>query len=228
MCAYDSDEDGEAKPRCTLEPDCARQIVYCSCLYGFRAIITILGCIFLFAIFLFCLFVITVFGILVHVAVTVDDATLTRFSLVNTTALSYNLSLALTIRNPNLLISMKHVKPLEAVYSFDGQQFDRVLVAGEGDKQGPRRTVVYRLSTSSDMAYVALGNSGAAEFTKENATGVFAVDVVLNGRVSYTLRRKKCNLEASCPLKLQLVPPGMPPVMFEKVKCNLAKAGKYC
>jgi hypothetical protein len=171
------------------------------------------------------------FGYLRHVKITVDDASLTRMELVTTptTALAYNLSLKLVIRNPNWAIAIKHDKPLDAAYSFDGQQFDRAHVADKGDKQRARKTVVYRLDTSSDGRSVSLGNAGEAEFRKQNATGLFEVEVKLTGKFKYTARYHKCKLEATCPLKVQLAPPGSPAVVFQKVECELAKPeNKYC
>ena len=169
-------------------------------------------------------------GPLRHVKISVEDASLTRFALVTTptTALAYNLTLALTVRNPNWAIGIKHNKPLEAAYSFDGQPFERVQVADKGEKQGPRKTVVYHLASSSEGRGVALGNAGEAEFRKENATGVFEVEVAVAGEVRYTARYTKCKVEASCPLKLQLAPPGTTAVVFQKVKCKLAKPDKNC
>ncbi|CAO2162564.1 unnamed protein product [Urochloa humidicola] len=228
MYEYDSDEDGEGRPCCTMTPECARKITYFFCrlafLTGVVMIVMVLGFVFL----------VSLYGILRRVAITVDDATLTRFSLINTpttaAALAYNLSVALTIHNPNWVMDMDHTEPLQVTYSFDGQQFDRVRVADAGDKLRARRTMVYHLSRSSDMAaFLALGTSGVAEFLKQNATGVFEVEVALIGRLKYTLRMRKCSLEASCPLKLQLTPPGTTPaVMFHEVKCKLTKPGKYC
>uniref|UniRef100_A0ACD5ZNU2 Uncharacterized protein n=1 Tax=Avena sativa TaxID=4498 RepID=A0ACD5ZNU2_AVESA len=175
------------------------------------------------------------YGILRHVSISVTDASLTRFSLVTSpaTALAYNLSLTLAVRNPNWAINVKNKEPLEAAYSFDGQQFERVQVSDEGYKQPARTTRVYRLVTGSDSDYVALGNAGVAEYKTQNATGTFEVEVKLTGEFSYTLRYTKCKLEATCPLKLQLLAPssgsGTPAtVVFEKVKCKLAKPEKYC
>jgi len=171
------------------------------------------------------------FGYLRHVKITVDDASLTRMELVTTptTALAYNLSLKLVIRNPNWAIAIKHDKPLDAAYSFDGQPFERVQVADKGEKQGPRKTVVYHLASSSEGRGVALGNAGEAEFRKENATGVFEVEVAVTGKFKYTLRKTKCKMEATCPLKLQLAAPGAASVVFQKVDCELAKSDdKYC
>lgn len=170
------------------------------------------------------------FGFLRHVSITVEDASLTRFALVTSpvTALAYNLSLTLTVRNPNWAMSIKNTKPFEAAYKFDEQQFDRVQITGKGDKHPAGKTRVYHLDTSSDNDYVALGNAGVQEYKKENTTGVFEVEVALTGEVRYTARYTKCKLEATCPLKLQLAPPGTSAVVFQKVKCKLAKPEKNC
>uniref|UniRef100_J3MJT1 Late embryogenesis abundant protein LEA-2 subgroup domain-containing protein n=1 Tax=Oryza brachyantha TaxID=4533 RepID=J3MJT1_ORYBR len=165
------------------------------------------------------------FGFVVQPSVTVDDAALTRLALAAaapTTALAYNLSLVLVVRNRNWAMSMKNVEPLEAAYKFDGQQFDRVQIADKGARHGPKKTVVYRLSSGSDAAAASLGNAGVAEFKKENATGTFEVEVAVSGKVSYTARITKC--------KIELAPPGQAPaaLVFEKVKCKLAKAEKNC
>uniref|UniRef100_A0ACD5XPY0 Uncharacterized protein n=1 Tax=Avena sativa TaxID=4498 RepID=A0ACD5XPY0_AVESA len=194
--------------------------------------------------FLLCLAILIVVALVVvlvaafafvrQVVVVVDDASLSRLALVSTpaTAFAYNLSLALTVRNPNWAMSIKYTEPLEAAYSFDGQRFDRVKLAGEGDTHGAKKTVLYRITSGSDAAFVALGNAGAAEFRKENATGVFEVEVAVSGEVKYTARLTKCKIEAKCPLKLQLVSPGEAPagavVVFQQVKCKLAKADKNC
>ncbi|TKW31369.1 hypothetical protein SEVIR_2G101000v4 [Setaria viridis] len=180
------------------------------------------------------------YGVLRHVDIAVEEASLTRFALAETTTtsspaaaaaavLAYNLSLTLAVRNPNWAITVKNRKKLEAACTFDGQPFDRVLLAGKGDKQGPRKTRVYHLAVSSNGAAVpALGNAGAAEFRKQNATGFFEVEVKVTGKFSYTGRLTKCDLDATCPLKLQLAPPGTKAVVFQKVKCKLAKPKKYC
>ncbi|CAN6222877.1 unnamed protein product [Urochloa humidicola] len=181
----------------------------------------------------------TAFGVLRHVHIAVKDASLTRFALVETSpaaaattpALAYNLSLTLTVRNPNWAITIKNRKNLEAAYTFDGQVFDRALLAGKGDKQKPRKTRVYHLTVGSATAGTAvptLGNAGAVAFREQNATGFFDVEVKVTGKFSYTGRVTKCDLDATCPLKLQLAPPGTAAVVFQKVKCKLAKPKKYC
>ncbi|KAL6595010.1 hypothetical protein ACP70R_048113 [Stipagrostis hirtigluma subsp. patula] len=172
------------------------------------------------------------FGFVRHAEVTVDDASLTRLALATapTTAFAYNLTVTLTVRNRNWAMAMTNTKPLDAAYKFDDQPFDRVRLAGDGDKHAAGKTRVYRLTSGADSAYVALGNAGVAEFRKQNATGTFEVEVAVTGEVKYTARVTKCKIEASCPLKLQLAPPGQAPaaLVFQKVKCKLAKAEKNC
>ena len=70
--------------------------------------------------------------------------------------------------------------------------------------------------------------AGEVEFRKENATGVFKVEVAVMGEVRYQAHYTKRKFEAKCPLKLQLAPPGTPAVVFHKVKCKLSKPDKNC
>lgn len=171
------------------------------------------------------------YAFLRHVSITVEDASLTRFALLTTpvTALAYNLSLTLNVRNPNWAMSIKNTEPFEAAYKFDGQQFDRVQISDKGEKHPPSKTMVYRLDSRSegDGAVVSLGNAGVAEY-KENETGVFEVEVALTRKVSYTARYTKCKIQATCKLKLKLVKPETTTVVFEKVKCKLEMAEKNC
>ncbi|KAL6897292.1 hypothetical protein ACP4OV_006988 [Aristida adscensionis] len=170
------------------------------------------------------------YGFVRHIDVRVEDASLTRFALATSpvTALAYNLSLTLTIRNPNWAMSLKNTKPLVAAYKYDDQQFDRAQLADKGDKHRPGKTRVYHLAVGSNGSYVSLGNSGLVAFRKDNATGVFEVELAVTGEVRYTARYTKCKIEASCPMKLQLAPPGTAAVVFQKVKCKLEKPEKNC
>jgi hypothetical protein len=211
---------------CGCEDDCCGCIPYrtrenlkCGCIcFGVVAVVV------LFAVLL------AAYAFLRHITITVEDASLTRFALLTTptTALAYNLTLTLSVRNPNWAMTMKNTEPFEAAYKFDGQQFDRVQVADKGVKHAPRKTILYRLATSSDSDYVSLGNAGVAEYKKESQAGVFELEVALTRKVSYTARYTKCKIEATCPLKLRIEQPGATTVVFEKVKCKLAKAEKNC
>ncbi|CAN6209795.1 unnamed protein product [Urochloa humidicola] len=215
---------------CTLEDLCDDCRCYSSCREFWWCVL----CLAILAAVAAVAVLVAAFGFVRHASIAVDDASLTRFSLVSSgaggaTAFAYNLSLTLTIRNRNWAMAMTNTKPLDAAYSFDDQVFDRVRLAGEGDKHAAGKTRVYRLTSGSDAAPVALGNAGAAAFREQNATGVFEVEVKVKGEVKYTARAAKCAVEASCPLKLQLAPPGTTAaVVFQKVKCKLAKAEKNC
>ena len=87
---------------------------------------------------------------------------------------------------------------------------------------------MYHLDSCAGCAYMALGNAGVAEFGRGNMMGLFEVEVALAGEVRYQAHFTKCKLAATCPLKLQLAPPGTPAVVFQKVKCKLAKPDKNC
>ncbi|CAM0958054.1 unnamed protein product [Alopecurus aequalis] len=172
------------------------------------------------------------YGVLRHVSITVEDASLTGFALLTSpvTALAYNLSLTLAIKNPNWVININNTEQLMADYSFDGQHFERVQVSDEGEELPASKTRVYRLVTGSGSnLYVVLDNAAAVpEYRKQNATGTFEVEVKLTGEFRYTARYTKCKLEATCPLKLQLQLAPWSSSVFEKVKCKLAKPEKYC
>ncbi|TVU06255.1 hypothetical protein EJB05_49457 [Eragrostis curvula] len=73
---------------------------------------------------------VAVLGFLRDLSITVEDASLTKFSLTTSPApmLDYNISVTLRIYNPNWVMSIKSTGPLEAVYSLDGKRFDRVQV----------------------------------------------------------------------------------------------------
>ena len=63
-----------------------------------------------------------------------------------------------------------------------------------------------------------------------------SVEFILKGNIPLLIVCKmfvschftNCKLAATCPLKLQLAPPGTPAVVFHKVKCKLAKPDKNC
>ncbi|OEL27223.1 hypothetical protein BAE44_0011758 [Dichanthelium oligosanthes] len=196
-----------------------------------KSCLTYLGLLALVALVVAGIVLVPAYGILRHAKITVEDASLTRFALVKTpvTLIAYNLTLKLEIHNPNWAIGIKYDEPLVASYNFDGQPLDRVQVAGKGGKVGARRTAVYRVGSSSAGAGATLGSAGEAWFREQNATGVFEVAARLTGKFKYTARYTKCELVATCPLKLRLTPPGTMGVAgFERVTCTLDKAKKYC
>ncbi|KAF8690589.1 hypothetical protein HU200_040956 [Digitaria exilis] len=158
------------------------------------------------------------------VSISVTDASLTHFTLSTSpvTSLFYNLSLTLVIHNPNWAMGLKNTKPLEASYKFDGQVFDRYELAGKGGKHPPGKTRVYHIDGGGGAARpVVLGNAGEVEYRRENRTGVFEVEVDVTGEVRYTLRYTRLQLGGGDG-------GGGGAVVFQRVKCKLAKAEKNC
>ncbi|RLN32803.1 hypothetical protein C2845_PM03G24650 [Panicum miliaceum] len=112
------------------------------------------------------------YGFISHVRIAVEDASLTRFDLVEASpaaaALAYNLSLMLTVRNRNWAMAITNRNKLEAAYAFDGQPFDRALLAEKGKKHGPRRTRLYHLGARSNgTAVPTLGSAGRRRRVQE-------------------------------------------------------------
>jgi hypothetical protein len=180
--------------------------------------------------------VLAAYSVLRRPTITVEEASLTRFSLATAppTTLAYTLSLRLDVRNRNWAMTMTNVEPLEATYFFDNQQFDRVQVRDKGYRYNAAKTTVVRVDTGSDSAYAALGNAGVTEYGKQKANGTFILDVKLTGKVKYTARYTKCKIEATCQLELPVVaPPSATPepgvvFVFQKVPCKFAKPEKHC
>uniref|UniRef100_A0A0E0E9M7 Uncharacterized protein n=1 Tax=Oryza meridionalis TaxID=40149 RepID=A0A0E0E9M7_9ORYZ len=199
---------------CTCSNNCRDGLIVCGIVFG-TLLLAVL---------------ISAFGFVRQPTFVVDDASLTRFNLsAAASSIAYNLTLTLVVHNRNWAMSVKNTKPMDAKYKFDGQPFERIHLADKGDKLGPGKTVVHRLSSGSEGAIVpALGNAGAQEYRKESAKGTFEVEVKIAGEVRYTARLTKCKIEATCPLKLQLAPPGTTSVAFQKVKCKLTQPEKNC
>ncbi|KAL5209405.1 hypothetical protein ABZP36_005028 [Zizania latifolia] len=164
------------------------------------------------------------YGRIYHLRVAVDDASLKRFA-VTSTAVSYNLTVSLAVRNPNWAMSVTY-RSLEAAYLFDGHRFDSIAAISSEYVQSARRTAVFRLSTGADGANASLGNAGTQEYLKEKDKGVFDVEVDLSGEVQYQLHRTWCRLEAKCPLKLQLPTPDGGAVVFEKTTCEVLRSSQ--
>ncbi|KAF8708712.1 hypothetical protein HU200_030094 [Digitaria exilis] len=159
----------------------------------------------------------------------VEDASLSRFELATSspsTALSYNLTLTLAVRNPNWAMAAAF-RSLEVDYLFDGQRFDRVaVVTGDGYPLPARKTAVFRVSSGADGAPVMLGSAGVKAFRRQSDSGVFDVEAALSGQVKYQLHSSWCRLEARCPLKLNLAGKDGGAVVFQKTKCEVLRSSQ--
>jgi hypothetical protein len=149
----------------------------------------------------------------VHVAI--QDASLARLALAgpNGTALAYDVSLAIAVRNRNWAMRAKPGAgaPLDADLLFAGVPFAhvRLLHQGSSSSRGgirPGRTEMYHVAASGESV-VQLGSSELAEFVKESAAapvGVFRLALKLAGDVRYPPHRHVHSLNVTCPLDLPL------------------------
>ena len=174
----------------------------------------------------------------------VEDARLSSFALTADKRLSgalaptaasfsaYNISIsvALTVRNPNGAIDLTYTKPLVAIFLFDDRRLYNVTVANEGHKHKPHKRDVHLLHTGGDVPYV-LDSAAVEEFKKQNATGLFKVEMRLSGEITLGIGNNRV-LELSCPLTLRRPPPPPPPgldtdvVVFHEVDCKPDKPKK--
>ena len=161
----------------------------------------------------------------------VSDASLTHFTLSTSadgpTNISYNLTLTVTVRNPNWAMGATF-RSLEADYRFEDQCFDRVDVVASPTYVLPaRKTAVFRLASGADAVNVMLGSAGVRAYRKQSAKGVFDIEVKLSGQVKYQLHSTWCRLEAKCPLNLQLgSPDGGGAVVFQKTTCEVLRSSQ--
>lgn len=163
---------------------------------------------------------------------TADDALLTRFSLApspNASStpklqlLSYNATVIISLRNPNMYYSISY-SALPAAFSFNGTRFDENTSLPPRE-QGAKKTLTLRI-TVGDVAKALpkLSAAGAGEFGKEKEAGVFEVEARLDGTMQYKGRSKKCPVAVICPLKLQLVDPDVAATAFQRTKCTILRA----
>uniref|UniRef100_A0A0D9XVB0 Late embryogenesis abundant protein LEA-2 subgroup domain-containing protein n=1 Tax=Leersia perrieri TaxID=77586 RepID=A0A0D9XVB0_9ORYZ len=158
----------------------------------------------------------------------VEDARLNAFAFIvegggNTTAsfFNYNLSIALAVRNPNKAIGIKHAKPLLAVIAFHNRRLHSSTVVNKGYRQRPVKVKHIMLPIGGKISSDLLGDGAADDFKKQNATGPFNVELRLSGEITnhpFVIPRKR-EFGMSCPLSLQLAPPGPEVVVFHRVNC---------
>lgn len=188
-----------------------------------------LGCLFC-TLFKFVLSIVITLGILLlilwlvfrpnELKVYVEDATLTSFNLNNNSTLNYNLSLAVSIRNPNRRISI-YYDQLEATALYDGNRFGY-----DGSLplffQGHKNTTT--VSPKFEGQAVSLG-AVSGTFEREKGEGNFYVQVKMNAKIRLKVRFVKVGHfkpKFNCNVKLPLPPAkgGSPPA-FERTRCDV-------
>lgn len=139
------------------------------------------------------------------IQIAVSTATLSHFDL-NTTigppVLSYNLTAVVAISNPNQRVSIYYDR-LEAAGLYQDERFGRAALPVSF--QGTRRTdAAPAVLVGRSPAYV-----NADEFREDNGTGVFPLDLWVDGVVRYKFgdlgTTKASTLTVKCHLALKLM-----------------------
>lgn len=180
------------------------------------------------------------FGVKPRVEARIEDARLSDFTFANGTAatttttsfLAYNISLAISIHNPTGGF-VKHTKPLVASIAFHDNRLSTDSVAGEGHKYRPSKKEVHFLLAHGEVPSDGLGAAAVEDFKQQNKTGVFNIEVRLAGEIAFVgldVLGNKRNLGFSCPLSLQLAPPGPAHgvvLLFHEVNCKTEPQNIY-
>ncbi|PKA65380.1 Putative syntaxin-24 [Apostasia shenzhenica] len=151
----------------------------------------------------------------------VDDAALTTFNLTDSSALRYNLTLAVSIRNPNSRISIYYDR-FEAQALYDGNRF-----GFDGSLplffQGHKNTTVVNPRFAGQA--VALG-AVAGTFEREKGEGSFNVEVKMEASIRLKVKFVKVGHfkpKFDCKVKLPAPPAkgGPPAPAFERTRCDV-------
>lgn len=173
------------------------------------------------AILLIVIILVAAYAFVHPVRVTVSDASLSSFAL-NGTALAYDLSLAVSVHNPNWAMRAEFPAPLDADINFAGRRIGgaRLVTAG-------RRSVERKKSDGIRLraaAEVELGSDGVAALVKETTAGQLeSLELKLSGKVRYRpVHLGSYRLAVTCPLRLPTTAaPGTNVVVVDDViKCH--------
>ncbi|KAL6592151.1 hypothetical protein ACP70R_049603 [Stipagrostis hirtigluma subsp. patula] len=180
--------------------------------------------------------IIITFVVIPQLKANVADARLDTFEFFTTQgeraaaapAFSYNISVALAVRNPNHAMSIRYTKPLVATVLFHSRRLQNLTVVDEGHRHQPGKIEVHLLRASGEVPSLLLGAAAAEDFKNQKATGLFKVEVRLSGEITHQgiLTARKPKLTLSCSLELQLAPPGPKVVDFQEVDCKPVKEDK--
>ncbi|KAJ8639676.1 hypothetical protein MRB53_016370 [Persea americana] len=154
------------------------------------------------------------------VKVYVERASLTQFNLASSNTLHYNLSLDVSVRNPNKKIGI-YYDTLEARAFYQGQRFDYVSLPSfyQGHKN---TTMLYPIFEGQN--FIALEGSAADDFNREKSEGDFQVDVKIHARVRFKVgpfKSFRFKPDVECELTLPLSNDGISATGFERTKCDI-------
>lgn len=163
-----------------------------------------------------------------HIVVNIEDARLDTFEFASTQCsattppcFSYNISVALAMHNPNIAMTIKHTKKLMVSFIFHYRRLHNLTVVSAGYRQRPHKKELHYIQATGEVPSLLLGDEAAQDFKKQNATGRFRVEVHFSGQITYQriAIAMKPDLRLSCPLELQLAPPGHEVIVFYEVNC---------
>ena len=167
------------------------------------------------------------YAVVPEVKANIEDARLTRFAMATTNSsggmtesvFGFNISIALEVRNPNKAMSVKYTEPLVASFVFNDWRLYNVSVAAKRHTHPARKSELHILNPGGNVPSSQLGTAAVDEFKKQNATGVFNVELRLSGEITLGIGNTR-KLSFSCKLSLQLAPAGTGVVDFHKVNCK--------
>uniref|UniRef100_A0ACD5W7K8 Uncharacterized protein n=1 Tax=Avena sativa TaxID=4498 RepID=A0ACD5W7K8_AVESA len=163
------------------------------------------------------------FSVIHDVKASVEDARLDTFALYTANRragfFAGNISVAVAVRNPNWAMSIEYRKPLVADLVFFQRRLYKVTVVEDGQKQRRSRTRLHLLHAAWEVPSQVLDTAALEELEKQNATGVFDLEMRLYGELKFLAHRKPRRVHLSCPLRLQVAPPGHEVVVFPPVEC---------
>ncbi|KAJ9181309.1 hypothetical protein P3X46_009449 [Hevea brasiliensis] len=149
----------------------------------------------------------------------VTDATLSEFNFATNNTLYYNLSLNISVRNPNKKIGI-YYDSIDARAFYGDQRFgnDSLTPFYQGHKNTSILTPAFQ-----GQEVMPLGE-GLTQFKQETTTGVYSIDVKLYLRIRFKvgkIKTGKFKPKIECDLKVPLSANGTVTTPIETTKCDL-------
>ena len=142
------------------------------------------------------------------VCAAVKDASVSRLALAgaNGTALAYDLSFTVALRNRNWAMHAEHAAPLDAKLLFAGRHLAGERLADAGRSMDPKYTEEFPMRAASPLRGLEMGGDAAAGFARESVAGVVELELRLTGAFKYRSVHAggSKRLDVTCPLKLQV------------------------
>ncbi|KAK9921427.1 hypothetical protein M0R45_029936 [Rubus argutus] len=149
----------------------------------------------------------------------VTEATLTQFDFGSNSTLYYNLSLNLTIRNPNKKLGI-YYDSIEAGANYEGQRFSTKTLTPF--YQGHKTTNVLNPVFSGQQLLV--GSNLQSEYDQQTTAGVYNIQMKLYLRIRFKFGRIKTGKfkpRVKCDLDVPLSKNGNSATTFQTTRCKI-------